>query len=84
MTRPKQFPELHEGEYAVLCVEVETGIVLSTSGTRAVETSEKYRIFSTNEQASECAKALVAANSSWECVVLTHEGTVVSIETKRL
>ena len=33
MTRPKEFPELHEGEYAVLCAEAETGIVLSIAGT---------------------------------------------------
>lgn len=76
MTLPREFPALNQGEYAVLCAEAATGIVLSVTGTRAIGTAERYRIFSTAEEASECAKGLVAANPLWECAVFNHEGVV--------
>ena len=77
MTRPNGFPELLPSEYAVVCAEVDTGIVLSIAGVRAIGTVDTYRVFASAAQAAACAKALVAANANWECAVLDHEGRVV-------
>ena len=77
MTRPTGFPDLREGEYAVLCAEVETGIVLSLAGARAVRTDETYRIYSSAELASSKARELVSANPEWEAMVLDHEGRAI-------
>lgn len=47
MSRPPKFPDLRDGQYAVVCAEVETGIVLSLTGVRAVGDAETYRVFAT-------------------------------------
>jgi len=77
MTRPAGFPDLREGERAVFCAEVETGIVLNLAGTWALGTDEKYRIYSNAELASSKAKELVSANPEWEATVLDHEGRLI-------
>lgn len=77
MTIPNNFPDMHEGQVAIACAEVETGIILSTAGVRAIGTTERYRVFSSIEEASECARSLVASNRLWECYVLDHMAIVV-------
>ena len=72
-----KFPELDTGQYAVLCAEVETGIVLSTAGARALGDAERYRTFATAEEAHAFGEGVVAANPQWECAVFNHGGVLV-------
>jgi hypothetical protein len=81
MTQAQSFPRLCEGEFAVVCAEALTGIVLSTTGTRAIGSAERYRVFTTIQEAKNCAKRLSVENPLWECLVLDH--TAKPIETYR-
>ena len=77
MSKPQSFPELQNCEYAVVCAEFDTGIILSLTGKMATGSHERYRIFSTLELAKNFAQEIVAANPGWESAVLNHEGTVI-------
>jgi len=82
--KPQDFPQLRENEHAVLYAEVETGIVLTKAGKRALPSDgaeDKYLIFPSRTDAANHSKELVASNPRWECAILDWHGEVV--ETHR-
>jgi hypothetical protein len=74
---PKGFPKLRHGEYAVVCAEASTGIVLSKGGKRALGDSDRYYLFPTENLAANFAQELVSTNPSWESAVLDCAGNVI-------
>ena len=72
-------PSLSEGEYAVLCTEAETGIVLSLEGVWALGQARRYRIHSAIDLALDCANELSSMNPSWDVVVLDCRGATVGV-----
>ena len=84
MMKPDDFPHVREDEFVVAYAEVETGIVLTSAGKRALASdsvTEKYHVFSSRTDAADHAKEIVARNPHWECVILDWRGEVV--ETHR-
>jgi hypothetical protein len=77
MSRAPGFPKLHDGDYAVVCAERDTGIVLSLDGRRAIDDAQRYRVFASLDAAVSYAADLVAANPGWEAVVFDAGGVVV-------
>lgn len=68
---------MRENEFAVLCAEAETGIVLSNEGGWALGAVDCYRVFPSAEQAFECGRQLVSTNPLCECLVFDHHATVI-------
>ena len=62
------FPELRDGQHAVVAAEVQTGIVLSLDGKwgRMDELAQCWRVFDSFAAAREFAVAEVAKNPSVE------------------
>ena len=65
------FPELREGQHAVLAVEVQTGIVLSLDGKRwrRDQPAQRWRVFDSFAAAREFAVAEIAAHPAFECTI---------------
>ena len=76
------FPELRDGQQAVVAAEVQTGIVLSLDGTlrRRDEPAECWRVFDSFAAAREFAVAEVAKNPLVEfCIYDRKDHTVERI-----
>lgn len=86
MSMPTGFPTIAAGEYAMLVVDGLTGIVLTEEGKRALisdTTSSTYRVFSSLEEATSCARQLVSDHPEWECTLFDHNATVVETHRDR-
>jgi len=66
----EKFPELNEGEVALMMADRNTGIVLNEDFKYATDPSQKvYRIFDNIDDALEYAKVLIAEKKTVECYV---------------
>ncbi len=74
-----EFPRLSDGQYAVLGVEVCTGIVLRLDRQRHLGSGEVWRVFESLEAARDFADAEVAAHPTIECSI--HDATQQSVVT---
>jgi hypothetical protein len=79
MSQPADFPDMADDEVAVLTVEADTGIVLSVDGTRALGSSQRYRVFRSLDEAIEYSRLALRTHPRWECVILDREGKSLQV-----
>lgn len=72
-------PELREGQCAIVCAELSTGIILALTGEWATGDVDVWRVYPTAEEAESSARALVGRHPSWEAIVHNWRGDVVAI-----
>jgi len=63
------FPEIEEGQYAVLFVELDTGIVLNVNFKRATGQDERWTIFNSFKEAEDFSWHISTENPKVECSI---------------
>jgi len=66
----ERFPELKDGQVALLRADFKTGHVLDESFVEAVENNQEiYTIFDDQDEALQFAKAIISERHDIECVI---------------
>ncbi|WP_437926239.1 hypothetical protein WMF37_45620 [Sorangium sp. So ce291] len=79
MTRSLDFPDLKEGEYAVLVGEIATGIVHALAGGRYRGTGQRFFVASSFEEAEAFSNNRVSADARVECTIYDHVGKPAAV-----
>ena len=74
----EKFPELKEGQVALLRADFKTGQVLDELFKEAVEINQEiYTIFDNKMEALQFAKSMIAARKDVECVISGEDGEMI-------
>jgi len=74
----ERFPELKEGQVALVRADFKTGNVLDEAFKEAVEIDQEiYTIFDDKSQALQFAKSLINERKDIECVISGEDGEMI-------
>ncbi|WP_448699855.1 hypothetical protein ACFGVR_22235 [Mucilaginibacter sp. AW1-3] len=74
----EKFPQLKEGQVALLRADFKTGHVLDELFKEAVKTDQEiYTIFDDKGEALQFAKSIIAARKDIECVISGEDGEMI-------
>ncbi len=71
-------PNVPKHHYALIQVEVRTGIILTVSGERYTGKGERFLIFEQLERANHKAREIVRGNPEIECVIQDDQNDEVA------
>jgi len=74
----EKFPELKEGQVALLRADFKTGQVLDELFKEAIESDQEiYTVFDDKGDALQFAKTIIAARKDIECVISGEDGEMI-------
>lgn len=74
----EKFPELKEGQVALLRADFKTGQVLDELFKEAIESDQEiYTVFDDKDDALQFAKTIIAARKDIECVISGEDGEMI-------
>lgn len=74
----EKFPELKEGQVALVRADFKTGHVLDEAFKEAVESAQEiYTVFDDKGEALQFAKAIIAERKDIECVISGEDGEMI-------
>jgi hypothetical protein len=73
------FPRIEPSQYALLHVEIDTGIVLNLTGTRAIGVDNPYFTFDTFASLESYALRKIQASPNIECVAFDYQQTSIKV-----
>jgi hypothetical protein len=74
----EKFPELKEGQVALLRADFKTGHVLDELFKEAIQSDQEiYTVFDDKGDALQFAKAIIAARKDIECVISGEDGEMI-------
>ena len=79
MSKPKTFPEMDPGSFAMVSAETATGILLNLDGKRAIGEDVRYRVYTDLAEAIAEAKRVVGVHKDRDCIILDHEAKPVEM-----
>jgi len=76
---PRDFPELDDGQFAVLQIDPFTGHPLAADGISSQPDQTHFRVYPSRPDAEAFAASSLEARPDSEWVLLDHEGTSVKV-----
>jgi hypothetical protein len=74
----EKFPELKEGQVALLRADFRTGFVLDELFKEALESDQEiYTVFDDKDEALQFAKSIITARKDIECVISGEDGEMI-------